>query len=59
MKRCDLDKALPEGIRSFDEWEAKIPKYQTPLMKRLDSLDLGSRRRTGPGPRCTRSCSGS
>ena len=43
MKRCDLDKALPEGIRSFDEWEAKIPKYQTPLMKRLDSLDLGSR----------------
>ena len=43
MKRCDLDKALPEGIRSFDEWEAKIPKYQTPLMTRLDSLDLGSR----------------
>ncbi|MGE4565782.1 MAG: hypothetical protein AB7F32_12990 [Victivallaceae bacterium] len=40
MNRKQLDAMLPEGVHSFDEWEEKIPKYQTPLMKRLDSLNL-------------------
>ena len=40
MNRKQLDAMLPEGVNSFDEWEQKIPKYRTPLMKRLDSLNL-------------------
>ncbi len=39
MDRKQLDAMLPPGVNSFDEWETQIPKYQTPLMKRLDSLN--------------------
>lgn len=40
MERKQLEAMLPAGINSFNEWEKQIPKYQTPLMKRLDALNL-------------------
>ncbi len=42
MNRKQLDSMLPSGVKSFNEWEKKLPKYQTPLMKRLDSLNLAA-----------------
>ena len=43
MDRRDLDRKLPDGVANFNEREAAIPKYQTALMKRLDSLALANR----------------
>lgn len=40
MKRSSLDKALPEGMKNFNEWEKSIPKYQTDLMKKIDGLEI-------------------
>ncbi len=41
MKKSDLEKYLPEEFPDFNRWEAGIPKYRTPLIKRLDSLEIG------------------
>lgn len=41
MTGSELNKALPEGVKDFNEWETKIPKYQNALTKRIDALGLG------------------
>ena len=40
MKESDLRRLLPDGIADFNDWHAQISKYNTPLMRHLDSLDI-------------------
>ena len=40
MKESDLRRLLPGGIADFKDWHAQISKYNTPLMRHLDSLDI-------------------
>ncbi len=42
MDRAQLDRLLPDHVASFNDWEKAIPKYQTPLMRRLDALDIAA-----------------
>ena len=55
MKESDLRRLLPDGIADFNDWHAQISKYNTPLMRHLDSLDIPEKKENSVRVHCQRS----